>query len=83
MKAARISAPKTWEIVDIDTPTIGDGQCLIKLEKWSVCGSDIPRRLRPGPAGGAVPVAHRRAVPRVRRHDRRETDGRVPSPANV
>ena len=41
MRAARISAPKTWEIMDIDTPTIDDGQCLIKLERWSVCGSDI------------------------------------------
>ena len=41
MKAARISAPKTWEILNIDTPSIRDGQCLIKLETWSVCGSDI------------------------------------------
>ena len=41
MKAARISAPKTWEILDVETPTIDDGQCLIKLERWSVCGSDI------------------------------------------
>lgn len=41
MKAARISAPKTWEVMDIETPAIQDGQCLIKLETWSVCGSDI------------------------------------------
>ena len=41
MKAARISAPKTWEIMDADTPTVEDGQCLIRLERWSVCGSDI------------------------------------------
>ena len=41
MKAARISAPKTWEVLDIETPAIRDGQCLIKLETWSVCGSDI------------------------------------------
>ena len=41
MKAARISAPKTWEIMDVETPTIDDGQCLIRLERWSVCGSDI------------------------------------------
>ena len=41
MKAARISAPKTWEIMDIETPEVGDGQCLIELERWSVCGSDI------------------------------------------
>ncbi len=41
MKAARISAPKTWEVMDVETPTIRDGQCLVKLETWSVCGSDI------------------------------------------
>ena len=41
MRAARISAPKTWEIMDVEEPTIDDGQCLIKLERWSVCGSDI------------------------------------------
>ena len=41
MRAARISAPKTWEIMDVEAPTIDDGQCLIKLERWSVCGSDI------------------------------------------
>ena len=41
MKAARISAPKTWEIMDIETPEVGDGKCLIELERWSVCGSDI------------------------------------------
>ena len=48
MKAARISAPKTWEIMEAETPTIEDGQCLIKLERWSVCGSDITARVRPG-----------------------------------
>ncbi len=41
MKAARISSPKTWEIIDVEAPSIQDGQCLIKLERWSVCGSDI------------------------------------------
>ena len=41
MRAARISAPKTWEIMDIETPAVSDGQCLIQLERWSVCGSDI------------------------------------------
>lgn len=41
MKAARISGPKKWEILDVDMPQLKDGQCLIKLERWSVCGSDI------------------------------------------
>ena len=41
MFAARIASPKKYEIEDIDVPVISDGQCLIKLERWSVCGSDI------------------------------------------
>ena len=41
MFAARITSPKKIEIEDIETPTIKEGQCLIKLERWSVCGSDI------------------------------------------
>ena len=41
MKAARISAPKQFEISEIDMPEVQDGQCLIRLESWSVCGSDI------------------------------------------
>ncbi|MCD5400034.1 MAG: zinc-binding dehydrogenase [Dehalococcoidia bacterium] len=41
MFAARVSSPKQFEIIDIDMPVAQDGQCLIKLERWSVCGSDI------------------------------------------
>lgn len=41
MKAARISSPKRFEVSEIDMPLVNDGQCLIKLESWSVCGSDI------------------------------------------
>ena len=41
MKAARLAGPKHFEILDIDMPTAGDGQCLVKLERVSVCGSDI------------------------------------------
>ena len=41
MFAARIASPKKYEIEDIDVPVINDGQCLIKLERWSVCGSYI------------------------------------------
>lgn len=41
MKAARISGPKQFEILDMDVPAPRDGQCLIKLECWSICGSDI------------------------------------------
>ena len=41
MFAARITSPKKMEIEEIETPSIREGQCLIKLERWSVCGSDI------------------------------------------
>ncbi len=41
MKAARISAPKRWEFVDIPQPKPQDGEALIKVDWISVCGSDI------------------------------------------
>ncbi len=41
MKAARINGPKQFEILDVDMPELKDGDCLIKLESWSICGSDI------------------------------------------
>lgn len=41
MRAARIVAPKQFDFVDLDMPQAGDGECLIKLERVSVCGSDI------------------------------------------
>ena len=41
MKAARLAGPKHFEIVDTEMPTPTDGQCLVKLERVSVCGSDI------------------------------------------
>ena len=41
MKAARLTSPKHFEFVEADTPTAGDGQCLIKIERVSICGSDI------------------------------------------
>ena len=41
MKAARLTSPKHFEFLEAETPTPQDGQCLIKLERVSVCGSDI------------------------------------------
>ncbi|MAF53040.1 MAG: hypothetical protein CL694_08525 [Chloroflexi bacterium] len=41
MKAARLSGPKQFEIIDEPVPELHDGQCLVKMERWSVCGSDI------------------------------------------
>ena len=41
MKAARLVGPKKFEFLEVDQPVPSDGQCLIKLERVSVCGSDI------------------------------------------
>ena len=59
MRAARIVAPKQFDFVDLDMPQASDGQCLVKLERVSVCGSDIrhgygpiePEENYPMPAG--------------------------------
>jgi threonine dehydrogenase-like Zn-dependent dehydrogenase len=41
MKAAQLVGPKLFEFIDMAMPTIKDGECLIKLERVSICGSDI------------------------------------------
>ena len=47
MKAARLTSPKHFEFVDAEMPTAGDGECLIKIERVSVCGSDIRNSFGP------------------------------------
>ena len=58
MFAARITAPKKFEIEDIEIPQINDGQCLIKLENWSVCGSDIRHGYGPVFSEENYPMKH-------------------------
>ncbi|MGE3535995.1 MAG: zinc-binding dehydrogenase [Candidatus Tectimicrobiota bacterium] len=41
MKAAQLVGPKLFEFVEVEMPTIKDGECLVKLERVSICGSDI------------------------------------------
>ena len=41
MKAAQLMGPKRFEFVDLPVPAPADGECLIKLEQVSICGSDI------------------------------------------
>jgi L-iditol 2-dehydrogenase len=41
MKAAQLVGPKLFEFIDTEMPTIKDGECLVKLERVSICGSDI------------------------------------------
>ena len=47
MFQARITSPKKIEIQEVPIPTVDTGQCLIKLERWSVCGSDIRHAFGP------------------------------------
>ena len=42
MKAAQLVGPRSFEFIDdIEMPTPKEGECLIKLERLSICGSDI------------------------------------------
>ena len=41
MRAARLSSPKQFELMDTDVPTLKDGQVLIRLQRLSICGSDL------------------------------------------
>ena len=58
MFAARIASPKKYEIDDIEIPVINDGQCLIELERWSVCGSDIRHAYGPVHPEEEYPMRH-------------------------
>ena len=42
MKAGRILAPKKLELSEVPVPQIlNDGESLVNLQSWSICGSDI------------------------------------------
>ena len=41
MKVAQLTGPKRFEIFDAEMPTPKDGECLIRMERVSICGSDI------------------------------------------
>src|SRR5438270_13822780 len=41
MKAARLAAPKTFEFLDVETPSLKDGESIVKMEYLSICGSDL------------------------------------------
>ncbi len=40
MRSARLTAPRTIEFADVDKPTPGEGEALVKVQRISVCGSD-------------------------------------------
>ncbi len=41
MKAAQLVGPRNFEIVDVPQPEVRAGNCLVQIESWSICGSDI------------------------------------------
>ena len=41
MRAARLSGPQRFEFLDAEVPEIQDGQVLIRLQRVSICGSDL------------------------------------------
>lgn len=40
MKAAQLVGPRLFEFIELDMPTIVDGQCLVRVQEVSICGSD-------------------------------------------
>jgi 2-desacetyl-2-hydroxyethyl bacteriochlorophyllide A dehydrogenase len=42
MRAARLVAPRRWEIVDTPEPQAAPGRMLVRLQRSAVCGTDRP-----------------------------------------
>jgi L-iditol 2-dehydrogenase len=57
MKVAQLVGPKLFEFMDVEMPTIKDGECLIKLERVSICGSDIRHGYGPRYSQEQYPLA--------------------------
>ena len=43
MKAARLVAPRQWEIVELEEPQPGPQQMLVRMERVAICGTDKPQ----------------------------------------
>ena len=41
MKIARLVAPRKFEFQTVTDPIMGENESIIKLERWSICGTDI------------------------------------------
>jgi len=41
MKIARLVAPRKFEFQNVADPVMGENESIIKLERWSICGTDI------------------------------------------
>lgn len=42
MRAARLRAPRQWELIDVDEKTPQPGSMLVRMEHVALCGSDMP-----------------------------------------
>ena len=41
MKAARLVGPRLFAFEDVETPSLKDGEVLVRMEYFSICGSDL------------------------------------------
>ena len=41
MKIARLVAPRKFEFQNVPDPVMGQNDSIVKLERWSICGTDI------------------------------------------
>ena len=57
MKIAQLVGPKRFAIVDTVIPTAKDGECLVRLDSVSICGSDIRHGYGPVMPEEAYPLA--------------------------
>lgn len=56
MRAAQLVGPQSFEVVDVARPAPEEGECLIRLEIVSVCGSDVRSGFRPSFAPEQYPL---------------------------
>ena len=56
MKAARLQAPEQFEVMEVEAQEVSSGQCLIRLESWAVCGTDIRHAYGPIPIEEEYPM---------------------------
>ena len=42
MRAAQLTAPGTWTLLDVDKPEPKDGLMLVRMERVAICGTDKP-----------------------------------------
>ena len=57
MRAARLRAPRQWELIDADSESPARGNMLVRMEQVAICGSDMPEFIGapldyPRPPGG-------------------------------